>query len=107
MLINIIVSIVNGFYIFIAVENFLTTLYSDTYTNWKEDSEAEELKAKDDEEKMGKIEKITDFATYYAPWFFILSSVLLSLCCFGILCCFKKYKKSIRKYEDSHLNPAN
>ena len=31
MLINIVIGIVNGFYVFVAMENFLTLLYKETY----------------------------------------------------------------------------
>ena len=107
MLINICLGAANSFYVFLTMENFLTAEFKDFYEKWKVDSVAAEKEAKNDEDAMEKIEIFTNFWTKFGPLILGGWLAFILLLCSFIYCCLRVFKKSIRKYEDSHLNPAN
>ena len=100
-------SAVGGFYWYTVYDSYLEKEFKQEYLQWKENPVTTDWEQIMEEDQIMEIEQVQQIWSQFGPFAIILSTVMSSIICGSVFCCFRKFKNNLIKFEESPNNPGN
>ena len=94
---------ISGFYWYTIYDSFLEKQFKQEYIQQKENPEEVLF----EEDQIMQIEQVQQFWSQIGPAAIIFTTVMTSMMCGSVFCCFRKFKNNLIKFEESPYKPGN